>query len=1504
MGRLGGLKRLLEHDHVPEIIIDFSETIWADVVALINTLVVIATYRTSSSQVIADLGTTSHGSPLHRAFLKFLTTQGFLDLLGDHASLRLMDGSQEMTSLPQIKALVLGLPQETLIRNADCIKAKLIPCSAYLDRREEFRYLIDSLLGEAHARTYPHHFDGNDAIRELAFQKLRRVLHELLSNTIEHAYRDTGNGYAGLYVRVHGRRPSEPKESEHWSEILRRERQVPAISQFDPNDNADWIEVYVCDAGCGLLHDLETWEAFTDQPALKKACRKAKKAKQPLVSFATNLFRAPVSKISTEGRQANKRSNVTGLMHIDQILARDREHTRLYSEGTFIGSRHAWNPDTRGSIRPIPDRERTLPAPGTTYVVALQPTSQTISLPASWRKPSEQQLATIRDVLITTSRYHVPDQILAMDLIESVDPAPPANWRDKPPDAEVIVVRLPRTTSKNNFSEWILQWGGLHDAKPSLTATTFVVCGMTAFEMLPFADFLPKLQLPKDTQFNVVFVTNNLECAVYQKRVGFFRFNVVTSLAQRFCTGSGEFSKFGMNQLISLLREFDAITFWKGSNKTTILIEEQVKWSTRDDGTPIVVRGYLDFALALADPTRTGACRRALARSLALFPDAAPLATDDIVRSLLLHLEEMAPTGPKPQLNTGNRVLVGSVCVTSSTIKRYRRIVGAASSTALAMLVHPDAVDADRVLPVLAWQPEPPISASTLGPHLQLERISKTPFVGRGGDRAIRIVRFKPDDGRQVFAESFFPRSPAETYADFSEYGIMRTGHWRYGTRHELLTINLSKAIDLSFVENGELFQWLSETLTELLNGNAVSSDLSKCILVYPSHDVTDKLMTALYRDRAIGELLRSRIVIPIRTTGPKTVSPILISPHIGETIRSAANAAPHALAAVIIDDGVVTGKHLREIEEFLRENGVATVNTVALLDRYGSPTGEVLMSEYVAKNRRFWRWDVPSLGHRRDCLLCAALGFARDLMSRVQRPTLAHRLQQWLETWSARDVDKAWDRSGIKPIQFMRPMPITFGFEIDDFGHVTKNKIDATNSTSLAAIFLELTRLTTRYDVPLRKVEQLLTEQSDPALLDAARQAALEILATQFLLFYDELDEWQKQERLVLIFRLLWANGSDSDASALGALCIASASEDIVEDLLGIVWDEAISNASPQSIDALIALHILYSKSNSGGERIDQLARNRGGVRNALLAGLLPDLTIPIANMFATIGSSSRAGHQTPLRRKLLRLASRNGFDAPSARADIRIVEAEIVKLTRSLQALAAWGPLSGIDSLEVDISQLRKAMLYPDSSAQLEVMAWAGLTQTLLFGSDAIEGLAQRYRSELLQEFDRDSFVARSLYSTWTRVFDQWDAIAAEKLLTRADIAWRDPHGKIRKPVVRCGNTATWSRRITLFWDRSVRDVLAEVASNVVHATGRITNPWSNESLELADIWWTATENPESVAFQFVNATERSNIRLATSFAIANLERMGGSLAVEVSNGSAVVTVAVPMLAAFVEG
>lgn len=368
------------------VVADFSPVEWADPLPLLALAALLRQMSNSGAAIHIDFGHFSP-TPEHVILLKFMANQGFVDLLGNTPNSRLLfrdkeDRRSRKYQLNELRHRFGSFHQDTHYQNADCILAKLLPVQELCTGTNVLQTVVEELVREGDRRAITSTFGSEPISRDRLLQKLRRLLLELIDNAVEHAYDHQEEGFVGIYARIRGARPVESSLAERWDGLLQRERlECPTLSRFEPNPAALWLEVFVCDTGRGLLHDMREWRAPPDNPQLAGQLKRASTSKNPLQAISRLLFQEPLSRHDREG---SPRTTVTGLQYLGRVLGIDRDFARIYTNHEWAGSTHPWNPKSTANFRTSRDNLRfagKLPAPGTFYAISIQPEGSPVQYP-------------------------------------------------------------------------------------------------------------------------------------------------------------------------------------------------------------------------------------------------------------------------------------------------------------------------------------------------------------------------------------------------------------------------------------------------------------------------------------------------------------------------------------------------------------------------------------------------------------------------------------------------------------------------------------------------------------------------------------------------------------------------------------------------------------------------------------------------------------------------------------------------------------------------------------------------------------------------------------------------------------------------------------------------------------------------------------------------------------------------------------------------------------------
>lgn len=1524
LGCLGKLQELLQNDNIKQCEIDFAEVIWADPQPLLCLGLVLAESRLTKNHITIDLGNKRVSNREHLIFLKFFSNQGFLNEFSDHAQFLLNGSTVDNISLLQLDLAHEDLP--THFFNADCILAKILKVNQFKNDAISLQRLVEEIFQEAKDRSSQTAFASNPFTRDILFQKIRKLLYELLLNVAEHSHPEGLLSYAGIYARVRAAKPPIHRNASAWITLYER-KTIPICGQktFTPNHYTEWLELFICDVGLGLTHHIKKWTVPKDNPEVAKILKQAQTKVNPFKSIVSQLFQIPFSR---HKRHTAERTAVTGLQHLGHLLSRDRDHCRIYTQkGCWAGDHFPWKnlEHSFDDINSLSSKEnRFTPVSGTAYAFSIQPDHRILTDDPPWELLKEEGRIKIVSALRKQTVVDETNVKIAWFDRRGINSCPIPEIDEFPShDLDVIVLRPPRLVSKLDIAKWLDLVVGLPHDYAKKSTKIMILAGLTPFQTLIFHELLKHNKVSQHTQLDWYLVSEQWAVSCLSTKYGKQIFEASQNKARKFLDISSGNTIFTIADLAILLRQMDSVEFWRQESDSgrTPFFNYPVEWEgTYQEGNDIKLSRYLDFPLALVEPNRYRACLRSLRRSLALFPRHLPVGADDLVTSLVRE----ATMTLYNQNNNGElpKVLVGSIAVTGKTIDD---LLPGSETEYLHILDHKEVQKKTHFtsfstllwisdLPAYVPPPDPPPE------YKAWKRIPHTPYIAPLGEKSISVLRYKPnqDDGSLDFDKPYYERTPEDTYNDFNRLGVLKTGHWRYGSRHDLQTINMRLAFRFSFREKGPLYDWLIEKFTDffhkdkqkqmsLFTSPTTTKTLAKAqFLLYPSHPVTDTLLDRIRQEEEFQHILPEGGMIPIKFVGKRTVSPLIASHLVKNRIIQVLRKKRweyQKWKAVIFDDGTISGKHLRETTQFLQALGASYVFLIAVLDRSGLPVQEEVYQGFFKKHKRFWRWDVPGLGSMRNCSLCQALAIIKTYSQHYLTERQKNRLASWIKIWKVRDVDMDWYQSGLQPTSLDPPLPITFG--IDPIKSAADKPIEKqiffNSSTAATSLLMELTRLTTRTDVALKKGGQVLKDSP---------LAAIEMIATQLFLYMDELSPKEKLERFKKLFDWAWERKQESDITSLAGLCLALIEDELIEDIwfhcVKLLEDRIMGN-----LDTILSVSILCSKYefSTGNKYKVSGDLDKVVVQNYLLLNREMDLPEHIKSLLTLLISNpdnpcQAKSHRTEIKKRLDELCNKSFEEDGGIVKKVCRITDDLNLICETISRLQKEYVIDLTDKCQL-LTELEKEFQgFQNKSVEtIKQMGWN--LRELLYGSDRTNLIETIQKELFLFVKDPDS-LNTSFIPPFTRyLHKQWEKIINDKIEQsisdkhdpsdwnelecwlkksndgKTKIIQNKPKWNGNKPVM-CFSESDVSGGIWCYCDHFFKKVLFDILTNVTHASGMIIDPFKKEAEDSmsAHLWYCfKMENPFLI-FKAANASMNKEITLKQRVPIACIERLGGKL------------------------
>lgn len=1283
-GSFGVLQREVRRLTEPTLVrVDFSQVEWADPLPMLSLCATIREVMASAGvRLQLVIGEVNGVSRRRGGFLKFLVQQGFIDCLWVEGRTTCFLDNGPAKDKHELIKLVEETRTSAIYSNSRCLTARLVDldnqCANNGARRldTQANEIVSQWLREIDEHCLRRFFERDPELIANVQVKLRIILLELLLNAMEHAFRRSPGVTKTMGVMLRIRRSDDSHQSKQvlQNAIRLENRRCPMLRKFHRNSEDKWLELFAVDNGCGLAADIEEW-LQTGNLKLRPLLKKIKPTTNIMSPLAKVLFSQPVSRLSR-----TEKTTVTGFQHISFVLAEQFDFARLYSMGEWVGSAHPWSHDQHDVTVSTRKRNGIVNTPvGTAWHFCIGLTGTDFDdagkVIGNWNRLH-------RDLLDSPDAANAkPMEWAYYDERDLGQGSSKLDWEVDIRKARSLSMWLPGAITKQHIHSWLVFARRTAIARPK-EQYFWLICDLAPREAKLFYEVMSREQFD-DTEaprLDVFLVTYTWHClGVAATALGFapWRKSKQEKMALK-----------GSRSIFELIRYHDSTVFWDGvigpdesaSNEESssvrltkdvafgAFLAEEIIWSRDTHGRPeLVLDGYLDVTEALAAPKRESVARRALRRCwYALDEQLACIAADNLLVSMLPR-ERRAGSSEwysGGQLSRPDYVLVNSISVTGQSIRSEGRHTG----EVINLLHHPprrvDGGEPRHETPrngriALEWR----AGSVTLRPRdansLPYERIPGTPYVGRGGAKAIPVRRFRrPTDNLEsvYFEHSIYAADPQQTYDQFDRLNVLKIGHWSYGPHHQLLTVNLGKAIASETIDRGPMLRWLLRQLEEL-------ASLGVSVVIYPSHRVTDALVQALKRlSVESGSSSLPRNFIPVHFLGRHAQTAIRIPSLTYDRIKAALRESA-ARKAVILDDAVVTGKAQREFGQLLRNAGAEDVMTLGLLTRTGIPLyRNYLVSEYSSKNRFYWRWDVPSLGAGRHCPLCSAIGLAGSLRDSLFLEESSEEISSWIQTWAHSPVETHWERAGLVPGQLPSLREITFGKEWPKDGSMPiPYKLTHRTTTGLAATVVELIRVTAYKEVGLKIARRPAGRELEGKTERREwLRCVAEVLLVQTLLFFDDFEFGELEPRmsdladLLLEIQLL----SDDDLGAvplelqqLICLTLLLAPEDILPYVVERILDKAgaIEHAS---VRILVTVGLLLRRTpklpwenivrRTLARHTDPEARRRAlGFLSRSFATVGKKANDTTAQscliLFLVLGASDRDSHSGLLRRLLL---------------------------------------------------------------------------------------------------------------------------------------------------------------------------------------------------------------------------------------------------------------------------
>lgn len=905
----------------------------------------------------------------------------------------------------------------------------------------------------------------------------------------------------------------------------------------------------------------------------------------------------------------------------------------------------------------------------------------------------------------------------------------PIYWSDLGPLALEVVVRPSREAGKSRLHEILVEVLEPYDDKrkafvKSNNVRVIVLADLSPSQAMDFTYLLkrggvnPKINIFRRS-IRIYLVSQDWAVSCFEHKddkwtqnldgaQDFIENNLFLKMAESDTVNYGDPAVFfeensqqgfaGLPLVARILRKWDSEIFWEtvqreSKGAKTPFYNEHINWFDQEQDraseeyligsnpseecerpNPNIVLGFLDFSHAVALALCFKAARRSLRRVLRLFPDYPVIACDDLV-DIVIGPSFNARNGQRELLDNGTPleecILVGSVLLGGKTLQHYQDRLDVKFSKSIHVLKHWSFPGkSDNKLFALNWSPILSEAPTKKPKELSLYRLAASGHTIRGDGDGLHIVRWgRPSNPERPFDNCLYWDDPQQMYDYWSTLGILRTGHWHSGRRHELLGLNILRAVELDRLDNGRTVTWLAD---QIERAKDIAQDNGfEFFFVYLSHRTTDFAVQHIQTWKP--HLLSRDSFFPVKLVTPSAKSPSFIAPLTIErlqkwTQKKLSEAESHnKLFVLFFNDRAVSGKLGREISELLRslkytpasegDRGLRLdrntddiqIETIHFVDRRGVPFSSLALPEKNKRNslkkfglKDLWRWDVPSLGFENSCPLCKAIERAKAFVGEIE-PAYQSQVERWINIWSARDTRNFWGDTnvGLPNVHFDEFYEGGFGLSYPD-NSLVKNKQEFAlvrrDSTSMVSSAIEISRSTIQKRYPVQRAKN---EHAKPSARNKPAfdfNLRLELLCSYILLMGSDLSYDQMYEAFDELSQILWMMPEASQASALACVTCFLMPESMAAKLVQqlVDWlstaskiEDAAAVRRPRHIDA----ELLYG-----------VLRSRLGTDHTLLPTIEPETLRRTDHFFCYIAGGTKTAFKEVIRRLFLTIGYRKG--------------------------------------------------------------------------------------------------------------------------------------------------------------------------------------------------------------------------------------------------------------------
>ena len=1401
-------------------VFDLVNCRWIDPLPLLSIILEITNAAKHGQSIIVRLPTPDSGpgkfeiGPYQQSpnrLLLYLNQEGFLDSL-DQLGDKVIYYSKSPGEGREI--------YETLGVNASYEEARCLPMRFFIIPNEAddpafAKHTVEELLVGIDSK-----LDSKAApqSRERLTYKLRVTLQEALHNAQEHAYSNTDSvRLIAIYVRYRtgGLTLGTAGKEIYKANIKEERKSCPRLADDWLTARPGCLEVFILDRGIGLV------ESFK-----KSGFELTQKYKFKQVLEMTFL--------DGSSTKPERQTRYGGLHLLHNLLIPSGDYLRALNDGIWFGCGIPLLRKEQSTHLLTKDRAR------------LEGLSMHIRL--GWKEETD-----VGDKWAKFNQGEQSEVWPELSLDEN-SCSQSFSWFEKKIVLDERFGDLKKHLGEGDWILWLvrphrMKWDILtfieNQIAPLATGDTIlIIADIPSYEAETYAETLSEFVATGDidwpSQFSkIILSTNRLRFAGvdYQKLRGRHAFSKLFENINSLTLTPPPIQPKPDNFRLAVIRWikwFDSRLYWDEVDKfNSMFIPENVGWGVDKDGNSKEIQGYLDFHQTSHNNLCASVCKHSIARILGILPptqvEMCPLDRLTVTVLREIHSAEIyEPAVDAPD----NRIAIGSVLVSGKTLDS-----SVFFPINLHFFVHKSSPLQGENPSLLYWLPKKEVSEG----KPRLSRIGKTATVAPDGWKSFEVPRF---DEKGVCVGD---RSPSLTYQDWqAPYPVVvKAGHWAYEGHHDFITINIPGAVEAAFLEKNDLARFLVRNIFPFLGINQThvepewtrflndvdadrfspDSKDKNGLLVYRSHPSTDfvirRLLDILTPEAREMAMQRISPILPIRMRW--SGSTLLIPPLVREDLQESITSGGEDLPVLIFDDAAVTGRTLNDLKTSLSSLGAKNTSTLVIANRLRQPSEGIGGSRLIY----YWRLDLPVMGREGNCPLCNALKVTDSLLYLLTATNAKNEIHQWQKKWKDSSTLNNWSKG-------LPPLPLTQA-ETKNYCYRRKNistncegkylaQIELLRSTGLCIHISEIHAMTGRDDYCLKKI----SEQTEPEII-------VEIAASQLLLFGSEFDIDIRLALVKTLIRELAQLKQNSPYTSLAVLtCIRGFG--LLDSQTKIIAAATVNdNGWTARNNYATKVFLAYLTSEE--------LLTRGTIAYEAGHRLLSSSSWPLSRRFKAwfleILSPKGNAHTEAIPLLIGKLEEDNEIDAGRIKDAMDSLDhlADIVgSISRGLvrkRQLQQFGvEIEALESMRSEAQKyLAENFSTPTNAYRLD---WRENTKTSLMGyTEAIKSVAEAFfhRIPSTQNYWRGRTFETSELNRIKNRIDWKRACEGKDVETRARKIELSQSGDMSFNVE--------DGEIWIAWHRGIHGIIQDLFRNAVYSSGKLLDPWSAVTDEMADMW-----------------------------------------------------------------